>query len=72
MDGSEDDEIYHDEIFDNRTHQISNEDEFRRNEIHDDEICYNEVSSENIIIIDSSEDEDDNTNQDIVVEEDEE
>ncbi|CAG8768854.1 20435_t:CDS:1, partial [Racocetra persica] len=65
IDSSEDNEICHDEVFDNRTHQTSDE-------ICCDEICYNEVSSENIIIIDSSEDEDSNTNQDVFVEEDDE
>ncbi|CAG8596191.1 1792_t:CDS:2, partial [Dentiscutata heterogama] len=72
---SEDDEIYHDEIFDNRTHQISDEihcDKICHDKIFSDEICSDEISSENIIIIDSSEDEDNNTNQDIFVEDDEE
>ncbi|CAG8635299.1 10418_t:CDS:2 [Cetraspora pellucida] len=60
MNGLKDDKIYYDEIFNNRTHQTF------------DEICYNKVLSENIIIIDFSKDEDDNTNQDIFVEDDEE
>ncbi|CAG8563033.1 2429_t:CDS:2 [Cetraspora pellucida] len=70
IDGSEDDEIYHYEIFDNRTHQTS--DKIRCDEIYSNEICLDEVPSENIIIIDSSKDEDNNTNQDIFVEDNEE
>ncbi|CAG8601124.1 14043_t:CDS:2 [Dentiscutata erythropus] len=59
MDGSENNEIL--------TYQTS--DEIHRD---DDEICHDEVSSENIIIIDSSDDKDNNSNQDIFVGEDEE
>ncbi|CAG8439303.1 6361_t:CDS:2, partial [Cetraspora pellucida] len=65
-----DDEIYYDKIFDNRTHQTSNE--IHYDEIYSNEICCDEVSSKNIIIINFSEDEDDNTNQEIFVEDDEE
>ncbi|CAG8836232.1 9254_t:CDS:1, partial [Cetraspora pellucida] len=62
---SENNKIYHDEIFNNRTYQTS--DEICCNKIYSNEICYNKVSSENIIIIDSSKDEDNNINQDILL-----